>query len=315
MTFTLFYSEKGATGKSMMLSLLADLAGPTNTASANLKALGDNARFFTESIYDKALIIGNENDKSYVANNELLKQLASGDQISVEKKHGATFMAVATPMLIQATNGLPRFADLDDGAKLRLRVVEFKKSYAGLGGPRGNKEIKNKYMRDPQLLEWIAQKALSMPLEDIIVNPDTEKITKELVLASSPVAEFVAETFPELVSSVLPIQFIFKWFRVWAIIGNRKVNYTNVTFSKELAKYLPKEWERFPQSRRALAGFDNRDYYSFKREHGQIQGSYKWGELEYIYDNENLKKKQATVEREKPPEQPQVSDDQVTEWM
>lgn len=315
MTFTLFYSEKGATGKSMMLSLLADLAGATNTASANLKALGENARFFAASIYDKALIIGNENDKAYITNNDLLKMLASGDQISIEEKHGATFLAIATPMVIQATNSLPRFADLDDGAKSRLRVVEFKKSYAGLGGPRGNKDIKDKYMRDPRLLEWIAQKALSMPLEDIIVNPDTEKITKELVLASSPVAEFVSETFPELVSSVLPIQFIFKWFRVWAVIGNRKVNYTNVTFSKELAKYLPKEWERFPQSRRALAGFDNRDYYAFKREHGQIQGSYKWGELEYIYDNENLKKVQPTVEREEPPEQPKVSDEQETEWM
>lgn len=297
LVFVLFYSEQAVTGKSMFLSLLTDLVGQANTTTATLKAIGENSRFFTSSLYDKALIVGNENDKTFIANNDLLKMLASGDYISVEIKNGGRFIALSTPMNIQAMNSLPRFADLDEGTQNRLRVVEFRKSYANEGGTRGNKEIKNKYMKDPQLLDWIAHKALSMPLEDIIVNPDTEKLRKALILDSSPVAEFVDEVFPNLVSSVLPIQFIFKWFRVWAHIGNRKADYTDKTFGRELSKFLPKEWKKI-KSRKAFTGFDNRDFYAFENERRQMQGSYKWGEMEYIYDEENLKKSVWTIERE-----------------
>lgn len=298
LVFVLFYSEQAVTGKSMFLSLLTDLVGQANTTTATLKAIGENSRFLTSSLYDKALIVGNENDKTFIANNDLLKMLASGDYISVEIKGGDRFIALATPMNIQAMNSLPRFADLDEGTQNRLRVVEFRKSYANKGGNRGNKDIKNKYMKDPQLLDWIAHKALSMPLEDIIVNPDTEKLRKALILDSSPVAEFVDEIFPELVSSVLPIQFLFKWFRVWAHIGNRKADYTDKTFSRELSKYLPEEWKKI-KSRKAFTGFDNRDFYAFENERRQMQGSYKWGEMEYIYDEENLKKSVWTIERER----------------
>lgn len=295
--FVYLYSQLGSTGKGTLSQLLINLVGEENAGIANIKQLNEN--FMIASIYDKVIVIGNENDNVFLAVNENMKNLATGDGIKVEIKGQQPFWAKSSPLIVQSMNTLPSFSKIEDGTKSRMRVFDFKHSYQGVNGnSRGNVSVKKNYIHNTQLLEYIAYKALNMKVEEFRDTADSKRIRGEIEEMSNPVLAFVNETLETYKSTVLPIRFLFQHFRVWLAMENKADKWTQRGFTQELNKVLPRCWTYDRKNKRPFAGFEESDYHSFNIERQNIRGSLVYGATEYLYNPDELKKAQPLIYKE-----------------
>lgn len=247
LVFVYFYSEKGRTGKGTIVEFLKNLVGFENTGVSTIEQL--NEKYMIASIYDKSLIIGDENDGVYVVSNSSMKTIASGDSIKVEPKYMQPFWAECRGLIVQNMNGLPTFKDLDNATRNRMRIIELKKSFYG----DDNENIKKIYTKDRQLLEWIAFKALNMPVEKFHDTPDSLRIKGELEEDNNPVLAFYKEIFVKYTSKRLPNKFVFYHFRAWLYWNNQPDKWKQQTFTREIKKVLAEHGKEWKYSKSDLA--------------------------------------------------------------
>lgn len=231
------FDQLGNTGKGTFARMLENLLGIENVGAANINALND--KFSLASVYLNSLIVGDENDNTYIQTNEVMKTLATGDPIRIEPKGKPVFKANPTPMILQLMNSTPKFKHMDNGSKRRIRISEFKHTYSG----QVNHNVKLHYIANQQLLEWIVMQALSMPFEDFIDSPKSQQIKGEIERESNPVAEWLEERFSEYHHSVLPIELLFADFLIWLRQQNKTTNWTRKTFTNNLKFELDQQWE------------------------------------------------------------------------
>lgn len=230
--FVMLYDAVGGSGKGMFAKILMNLLGSSNVGAANFKQLTD--RFTLYSVYNKALIYGDENDNNYISSNEIMKSLSSGDPVSIEGKGLQPFLMSVTPMVLQSMNTTPVFKHLDGGSKRRIRILEFQHSYIG----NINLDVKSKYINDTEFLEWLAFTALTMPLEPLIDSAHSQKIKGELESESNPVHAFLEESLPLFTSQKVPTNILFLYFMIWLKLQNKKTDWTNIRFIKEVKREL-----------------------------------------------------------------------------
>ena len=146
-----FLSEDGKTGKSTFQRLISNLVGSSNTSSLKIKEFESD--FKLASAYGKTLVIGDDNNpKDFNETSENFKSVVTGDNVLLNPKGKEPFSTVLTPFVIQSMNGLPRFRDITDGLQRRLRIIRFNHVYKG---DKNNRLIKEKYIHDKRLLEFI----------------------------------------------------------------------------------------------------------------------------------------------------------------
>jgi len=113
----------GSNGKSSFLKILRKLVGSTNTASLDLKEL--DQRFKTAELFGKLVNLGDDIDKSYIKSTSVLKKLATGEALNVERKGMDPFDFSNYAKLIFSANEMPRMNDYSDGLGRRLQIVPF----------------------------------------------------------------------------------------------------------------------------------------------------------------------------------------------
>lgn len=117
----------GSNGKSSFLKIIRKLVGSNNTASLDLKEL--DHRFKTAELFGKLVNIGDDIDKAYIKSTSVLKKLATGEALNVERKGKDPFDFSNYAKLIFSANEMPRINDYSDGLGRRLQIVPFKAKF------------------------------------------------------------------------------------------------------------------------------------------------------------------------------------------
>lgn len=250
-TFIYFYSKAGQTGKGTLTQLLINLVGKRNSGSANIETL--ESRFGLASVYDKALIYGNENDMPLAKNgSNNLKNLATGDGITVDRKGISAITASPTPLVVQSMNTEPNFAIYNGGIKARARIFVFEHSFVDEGDE--DTSVKSEYINSPKLLKWLTHKVLSMDVPDRLPNfkASLAATNESQSRAFDMYDEWINDRFEKFSGSEFPIGVLYLDFNAWRKENNYDMQkISRIKFSKELRTHLGVDWVYAPYNRRA----------------------------------------------------------------
>lgn len=241
--FVYFYSKAGQTGKGTLTQLLINLVGERNSGSANIETL--ESRFGLASVYDKALIYGNENDSPMSKNgSNNLKNLATGDGVTVDRKGISAITVSPTPLVVQSMNTEPDFAVYNGGIKARARIFVFEHSFVDEGDE--NTLVKSKYINDPKLLKWLTHKVLSMDVPDRIPNfrASLAAVSESQSRAFDVYDSWIDERFEKFNGSEFPIKVLYLDFTAWRKEQGDDMSekISRIKFSKELRTHLGVNW-------------------------------------------------------------------------
>ncbi|MGE7365188.1 DNA primase family protein [Desemzia incerta] len=251
-----FVSEEGRTGKSTFQNLLKNLIGNKNTTSLKIKEFESD--FKLASAYSKSLIIGDDNNpKDFNQTSENFKSVITGELVLINPKMVKPFSTILTPTVIQSMNGTPRFNDVSDGLLRRLRIVRFNHSYKG---NQGNRRIKEEYICDNRLLEYILFVALNTDVVEVENTKESEEAVRDIAKENDPVIEFYEDVFYQLESTRLPTKFIFSLYQAWCDIENNPTKMKQRTFTKNLRNIVAKDgWNYDVKNLAPIHYFSKRD--------------------------------------------------------
>ena len=242
-TFVYFYSKAGQTGKGTLTQLLINLVGKRNAGSANIETL--ESRFGLASVYDKALIYGNENDLPLSKNgSNNLKNLATGDGVTVDRKGISAITVSPTPLVVQSMNTEPSFAVYNGGIKSRARIFVFEHSFVDEGDE--DTLVKSEYISSPKLLRWLTHKVLSMDVPDRLPNfrASIAATDEAQSRAFDIYDDWITDRFEKFEGSEFPIKALYLDFNAWRKEQGDDMSekISRVKFSKELRSHLGVNW-------------------------------------------------------------------------
>lgn len=244
--FALIDNGQGRTGKSTMEQLLINLVGQENMASLKLDQF--EQQFLLAKAFGARLIIGDDNNpKGYIDDGSTLKSIVTNEMVLVNPKGMAPFTARFFATIVQSMNGMPRFRDTSGGLYRRFRIINFPKQYADTPA---NRKIKDEYIKNPQLLEWILKQALQVSIDTIVDTRESQEIVHETRLDNDPVLYFVENHFDaaEIESTRLPASFLFHWFLSAMNHENAKSAMKQNTFTKQVTPLLEERgWHKTRQ--------------------------------------------------------------------
>lgn len=229
-------SGQGRTGKSTFERLLENLVGAGNFSSLKLKEFEDDFKLASATV--KALLIGDDNNPNdYNRTSENFKSVATGENVLINPKELAPFNYRFNNFIIQSMNGIPRFSDATAALFRRFRVIVFNHQYEATPA---NKRIKDEYIKDQRLLEFVLRKALSMTP---VVLQDTAE-SREIIKDINSVDHFIEEYLPELESTRLPVSFLFKFFLATMDYENNPQKLKQSSFTRRAKPLMAnKGWE------------------------------------------------------------------------
>lgn len=178
----------GSAGKGTFEQLLENIAGENNYASIKLNEFEKDPILAT--IVNKPLVVGDDNDpKKAIDSSERFKSSATGDPIVINDKYEKAYSYKPTCLIVQSLNGLPKFKDNSDATYRRIRVIKFNKHYAENAN---NRKVKDQYIYNKELLEWIVKKAIDEKIDGVMIETEeSNKILKENQIDSEPFLQFI----------------------------------------------------------------------------------------------------------------------------
>ena len=225
---------QGRTGKSTFERLLENLVGIDNHAPLKLKEFEED--FKLANAQGVKLIIGDDNNPNdYNKTSENFKRVATGETILVNPKGQPPFSTQFNCFIVQSMNGLPRFKDDSDALLRRIKIIKFNHQY---NDKTANKDIKEKYIKDKRLLEWILSKVIVMAFDFMTDTEESRQEIKELKIANDPVAYYVNEYVDDIKSARVPTMYHFKLFQATSDYENNPQKMKQSTFTRRLKPLL-----------------------------------------------------------------------------
>lgn len=227
-------SGQGRTGKSTFERLLENLVGIDNHAPLKLKEFEED--FKLANAQGVKLIIGDDNNPNdYNKTSENFKRVATGENVLINPKGQPPFSTQFNCFIVQSMNGLPRFKDDSDALLRRIKIIKFNHQY---NDKTANKDIKEKYIKDKRLLEWILSKVIVMDFDFMTDTEESRQEIKELKIANDPVAYYVNEYVDDIKSARVPTMYHFKLFQATSDYENNPQKMKQSTFTRRLKPLL-----------------------------------------------------------------------------
>ena len=240
--FAMFLGE-GGNGKSVVLAVLMAMVGLDNFSSVSLEACDPKRTFPMAQMVNKcANILGDMGEINRVAEG-VLKQLVSGDPITIEEKGKDAFLWKPSVKLTFATNTLPRFIDRSDGLWRRLLLFTF--NMPKLPDSQADTRLRkpkfwlNESGEMPGILNWAIEGLKRLEAKgEFTPSAAMEEAKSDFAMSANPAAEFLTlhvETRQgiQLASSSLYLKYS-DWARNngYSPLGQQQ-------FSKEVNKSFP----------------------------------------------------------------------------
>ena len=196
--FFILYGE-GGTGKTVCLEVLTAMVGRCNVTSVPLYKLAEkhSSHLLTENLLNivgDLQTAGNSQNLSQIEG--ILKDMASGAEIPIERKGVDPTTGATTARNIFASNSLPNFADRSSGIWDRLRIIPFDVVFRNTG--RQNRNLSHEIIKEelPGVLNWAIQGLAKLRnLNSFPSTPKGESILRLHQLACDHEKEFLMDAY------------------------------------------------------------------------------------------------------------------------
>lgn len=229
------FTGDGKNGKSTFLKMIRAFTGNENTASLDLKELGQ--RFKTAELFGQLVNIGDDISGEYIKDSSELKKLATGETLNVERKGRDPFDFQNYSKLIFSANKPPKINDTSSGLMRRLMMVPFNAVFDP-SDEDYDPFIQDKLISD-ESMEYMLQLAI-VGLKRLLKNKKfstSKTVDKELQkyeVENNPILSFLQEDIKfenEVVGDV------YKIYQVWCAENGFNSMVANL-FSREVNKIL-----------------------------------------------------------------------------
>lgn len=205
------YSPSGNNGKGTLCRLMRNLCGDEAHTSI---AIGDFGKdFMLEPLTYASAIIVDENDtNTFIDKAAALKSVITGDPFQINRKFKQAVTMRFQGMMVQCVNELPRSKDRSDSAYRRILPIPMTKRFEG----HERKYIKDDYLNRKDVLEYVMYKLLAQTNYYELSQPKAcLELLEEYKVTNDPVRQFMADTLPEVVWTLLPRQFYYDLYVGW----------------------------------------------------------------------------------------------------
>mgnify|MGYP000101100753 FL=1 len=134
-------------------------------------------------------------------------------------------------------------------------MLNFPKQYPDT--PAG-KRIKNDYIYDRQLLEWILKKALEVDVTTIIDTKESQELVYDTRLDNDPVLYFVEEVVGQLKSTRVPTNFLFNLFCAFMKAENSPTKLKQRSFTKQVRPYMERRGWKYDNKNLTASKYFNK---------------------------------------------------------
>ena len=232
----LLYSPTGSNGKGTFVELLRNLVGAERVATLSMSDFSE--QFLPEELRSAFCVLSDENEVGgYMERAGQLKAWITHDWTRFNVKHGSITSVKGRGLCVFCANELPSSKDKSESLYRRFIPIPFLKRYVGADE---NKAIKDDYVKRPEVLEYVAYKALMMPLFDTFTEPAVcKKLLNQIRVENDPVLQFAEEFLPQFVWDLLPWKFLYGVYSAWMrkeVPNGRAVS--SREFNKRLTAYV-----------------------------------------------------------------------------
>ena len=118
----------GANGKSTLFNVISKVLGDYSgkIPAESLTTRAKNVKVDLAELFGKRFVLASETEEGQRLSNQMLKQIASTDSITAEKKYHDPFTFEPSHSALLYTNFLPSLGSLDNGTKRRIIICPFK---------------------------------------------------------------------------------------------------------------------------------------------------------------------------------------------
>lgn len=238
-----FFSTVGNNGKGTLLRLMRNIVG--SQAYTSLKLTDFGREFMLEPLLRAQAILTDENDVgTFIDRGANLKSISTNDPILINRKNRVPINYRFFGFMVQCLNEEPRVRDKSESFYRRQLFVPFEKSFTG----REHHEIKDEFMSNPQVLEYVVKKVLlDMPdYYEIETNDRINFALNRYKVANDPLRAFWEDMKDEFVWDALPFKFLHALYLKWFALANpngKPLGYnTFITDLKQLMPAYGDEW-------------------------------------------------------------------------
>lgn len=173
----------------------------------------------------------------------------------VNVKNKQPYRAEFRCTVIQSTNGMPKFKDKTGGTNRRLLIVPFKADFNGL---KENPDIKEIYLKDKRVLEYVLNKAINLEFDRFIVPKASQDMMELYKQDNDPVYDFKLSVFDEWGVRKIPKYIVYGFYKEFCN-NNGYYPLSERKFHRQFKSYLDDKWNSDAQHR-----------YDWEELHGQI---------------------------------------------
>ena len=200
----ILYGE-GNNGKGTFQAMLTNLIGIENIST--LTPHDFSGEFKLEMLQGKVCNIGDDISNKYLDDVSNLMSIVTGDPVAVNRKGKSVITARFKLFNIFSANKLPKVRNKSQGAYRRLLIVPFN---ADFNGQVQDRRIKEEYLKNKIVLEYILYKALHLDFEKFSNTSATDHMLEEYKEDNDYLYSFVKDWYvhrklPEVERVPLPL--------------------------------------------------------------------------------------------------------------
>lgn len=169
----ILYGE-GNNGKGTFQAMLTNLIGIENISTLTPHEF--SGEFKLEMLQGKVCNIGDDISNKYLDDVSNLMSIVTGDPVAVNRKGKSVITARFRLFNIFSANKLPKIRNKTQGAYRRLLILPFK---ADFNGQVQDRRIKDEYLKNKIILEYILYKALHIDFEKFSNTSATDHMLEE----------------------------------------------------------------------------------------------------------------------------------------
>src|SRR5699024_7411942 len=234
----IFLVGDGNNGKGTFQELITNLIGMKNIAT--LKVNQFEERFQLASLEGKTAVIGDDVPANvYIDDSSNFNSVVTGDVVQVEIKNKQPYNARYRCCVIQSTNGMPKFRNKSGGTTRRVLIVPFN---ADFNGQVENFDIKNEYIKNKKVLEYVLYKAINMDFEQFDIPAASLEELEIFKQDNDPVLDFKYSIFDMWDVDFVPKPVVYSAYKLFCKENSYKP-LADRSFHKSFKSYLGVIWK------------------------------------------------------------------------
>ena len=230
----ILYGE-GNNGKGTFQAMLTNLIGIENIST--LTPQDFSGEFKLEMLLGKVCNIGDDISNKYLDDISILMSIITGDPIPINRKGKSVITARLKLLNIFSANRLLKIRNKSQGAYRRFLIIPFN---ADFNGKVQDRRIKEEYLKNEIVLEYILYKALHLNFEKFSTTKATDEMLEEYKEDNDYLYSFTKDWYAEKklheVERV-PVPLIKDMFRYYLTVNYYDSKITS-SFGKDLAVHL-----------------------------------------------------------------------------